>query len=54
MKATRSLSFSSLSTTDACEIPIDASWVSDFTINGNASRFARRIGRPIRKTSNSF
>ena len=53
MNVTRSFSFSSLSTTDACEMPIDASCVSDFTISGNASRFGRRIGRPMRKTSNS-
>ena len=47
MKVTRSLSFSSLSTTDACEMPIDASCVSDFTISGNGRRLGRRIGRPI-------
>ena len=34
-------------------MPIDASCVSDFTISGKASRFGRRIGRPIRKTSKS-
>ena len=44
MNATRSFSFSSLSTTDACEMPIDASCVSDLTISGNASRLGRRIG----------
>ena len=53
MKATRSFSFSSLSTTDACEMPIEASCVSDFTISGNGRRLGRRIGRPMRNTSNS-
>ena len=53
MNVTRSFSFSSVSTTDACEMPIDASCVSDFTISGKLSRLGRRIGRPIRKTSNS-
>ena len=53
MNATRSFSFSSLSTTEACEMPIDASCVSDFTISGNGSRLGRRIGRPMRNTSNS-
>ena len=48
MNATRSFSFSSLSTTDACEMPIDASCVSDLTISGNGRRFGRRIGRPMR------
>ena len=43
----------SLSTTEACEMPIEASCVSDFTIRGNDSRLARRIGRPTRNTSNS-
>ena len=51
--STRSFSFSSLSTTEACEIPIEASSVSDFTMSGNVSRLGRRTGRPARKTSNS-
>ena len=34
MNCTRSRSFASSSTTDACEMPIDDSWVSDFTIAG--------------------
>ena len=53
MNVTRSFSFSSVSTTDACEMPIDASCVNDFTMSGNVSRLWRRIGRPMRQTSNS-
>ncbi len=53
MNATRSFSFSSVSTTDACEIPIDASCVSDLTMSGNWSRFGRRMRWPIRNTSKS-
>src|SRR5436305_320931 len=53
MNVTRSFSLSSLSTTDAWEMPMDASCVSDFTISGNVRRFGRRIGRPLRNTSNS-
>src|SRR5207249_4349493 len=43
MNATRSFSFSSVSTTDACEMPIDASCVNDFTINGIDSGPAREL-----------
>ena len=48
MNSTRLRSFSSSPTTDACEMPIDASWVSDFTMSGNCSRFGSRTLRPRR------
>ena len=35
------------------EMPIDASWVSDYTIRGKVRRVGRRIGRPMRNTSKS-
>ena len=38
MKRTRSTSFPSSSTTDAWEMPIEASRVKDFTIRGKRSR----------------
>ena len=53
MKRTRSFSLSSSSTTEACEMPIEASCVSDFTISGNCRRFGRWIARPTRNTANS-
>ncbi len=46
MKRTRSSSFSSLSTTEACEIPIEASKDSDLTISGKARFLGRRNTRP--------
>ena len=46
MKWTRSASLSSFSTTEACEIPIEASKESDFTISGKASFFGLRKSRP--------
>jgi hypothetical protein len=46
MKRTRSASFSSSSTTEACEMPAEASRVSDFTISGNARGFGRFTARP--------
>src|SRR3989304_4998654 len=42
MKRTRSSSFASSSTTDACEMPIEASSVSDLTNDGKRNRRARR------------
>ncbi len=50
---TRSFSLASSSTTDACAIPIDASWVSDLTMTGNFSRRGSLIASPRRKTANS-
>ena len=51
--ATRSRSFSSLSTTDAWAMPRDASSVSDLTISGKDRRRGRRTARPIAKTAKS-
>ena len=49
MKRTRSSSFASSSTTDACEMPIEASSVSDLTISGKRSRRGRRTIRLARE-----
>ena len=46
MKRTRSSSFSSSSTTEACEMPIEASSVRDFTISGKRSRRGLLTRRP--------
>ena len=53
MNATRSRSFSSFSTTDAWEMPSDASSVSDFTISGKDRRRGRRTARPSGNTAKS-
>ncbi len=53
MKRTRSASFSSESTTDACAMPTDACSMSDFTMSGKASRGGRFTFRPIGNTANS-
>ena len=43
----------SSSTTEAWEIPVEASCVSDFTIRGKLRRFGRTTARPIRNTAKS-
>ena len=53
MKATRSTSFSSLSTTDACEMPQDASSLRLLTISGSASRAGRFTLRFSGNTANA-
>jgi hypothetical protein len=50
MNCTRRASWSSFSTTEACEMPTDASKKSDFTINGNCS-FRERVGFWRRRTT---
>ena len=45
MNVTRSFSFSSLVTSDACAMPSDASSVSDLTSSGYCSSFGRAIRR---------
>ncbi len=51
MKATRSASFSSLSTTEAWEMPMEASSLTLLTISGRARRGGRRTLRPIGNTA---
>ena len=53
MNCTRRASCSSFSTTDACEMPVDASKNSDFTISGKRSRFGSTGCRPRRTTVKS-
>ena len=53
MKRTRSSSLASSSTTEAWEIPIDASRVSDLTMSGNPSRRGLRTARPRGTTTKS-
>ena len=51
MNSTRSLSFSSSRTTDACAIPSEDSSVMDLTKSGNRSRAGRRTLRFHGKTA---
>jgi hypothetical protein len=53
MNCTRSRSLVSSSTTDACEMPIDASCVSDLTITGYVRRLVSRAFRPRGTIRNS-
>ena len=51
MKATRSASFSSVSTTEACEMPQEASSLRLLTISGSARRVGRLTLRRIGNTA---
>ena len=53
MKATRSLSLSSSWTMDACEIPSEASSVTDLTMRGKGSHVGRLTRRPCGTTMKS-
>ncbi len=53
MKATRSASFSSVSTTEACAMPIEASSLTLLTISGKPSRAGRFTLRRIGNTANA-
>ena len=53
MKRTRSSSFASSSTTEACEMPIEASRVRDLTMSGKPSRRGRRTAGPRGNTTKS-
>ena len=53
MNSTRLRSFSSSPTTEACEMPMEDSCVSDFTMSGNFSLGGTRILRPRRNTEKS-